>query len=353
MMRRLFGALRASGRPIGLFVAMVALFAAGTVWADEPAKFLGSIWQNNADDPLFGTVFDQITPENCGKWEAVEWERGARVWTSLDAMVQLADRHSLIAKHHCLVWGQQQPPWTQTATDMADAVDAVMADFFERYSKTIALVDVVNEPISAPPAYRAQLGGDGESGWDWVVWTFRRARLHGNTHGFTGKLILNEWGIDRDEKKLNRFRDIVSILQQESLIDAIGVQGHFLEHVDPARVKRSLDYLAETGLPIYISEFELDIADDARHHRRFVALFSMFWEHPAVRGVTVWGHREGRMWRQNGYLIRKDGSDRPAMTWLRQYVDSYRKARAATKTLEDTDSGVSLWIEEKPVGPVD
>jgi endo-1,4-beta-xylanase len=318
-----------------LISAVVAVLATGIVRAEEPAKFLGSIWQNRADDPLFGTVFDQITPENCGKWKSVERERGMRVWTDLDAMVQFADRHSVIAKHHCLVWGMQQPDWTQEAADMSNAVDDVIADFFERYSKTIALVDVVNEPISQPPAYRSQLGGDGESGWDWVVWTFRRARLHGKSHGFTGKLILNEWGIENDEGKLGRFRQIVSILQQEAVIDAVGVQGHFLEDADPARVKQNLDSLAETGLPIYISEFELDIADDAKHQQQFAALFSIFWEHPAVRGVTVWGHREGAMWRKNGYLIRKDGSDRPAMTWLRQYADSHRKTRVANKAPED------------------
>ncbi|MFO7974410.1 MAG: endo-1,4-beta-xylanase [Candidatus Hydrogenedentota bacterium] len=317
-------------------VAVIALLTTGTVRADEPAKFLGSIWQNSADDPLFGTLFDQITPENCGKWDAIERERRERVWTNMDAMVQFADRHSMIVKHHCLVWGQQQPAWTQEADDISNAVDALIADFFERYGKTITLVDVINEPISAPPAYRSQLGGDGKSGWDWVIWTFRRARLHGNTHGFTGKLILNEWGIERNQRKLKQFREIVSILQQESLIDAIGVQGHYLEIADAAKVRQSLDYLAETGLPIYISEFELDIADDIRHEQQFMALFSMFWEHPAVRGVTLWGHREGQMWRKNGYLIRKDGSERPAMTWLRHYMASYRKTHAANKAPEDT-----------------
>ncbi len=314
-----------------LRAALVAMIATGTVWAGEPAKFLGSIWQDRADDPLFGTVFDQITPENCGKWEAVERERNMRVWTSMDAMVQLAGRHSMTVKHHCFVWGQQQPAWTKQATDMTNAVDAVMADFFERYGKTITLVDVVNEPVSTPAKYRAQLGGDGTNGWDWVVWTFRRARLHGAAHGFTGKLILNEYGIERIGGKQTRFRSLVSVLQQEKLIDGIGVQGHFLEGADPAKVKQGLDFLAETGLPIYISEFELDIADDARHQQQFIALFTMFWEHPAVHGVTLWGHREGAMWRKNGYLVRKDGTDRPAMTWLRGYMDNYRKTYAADK----------------------
>ena len=47
----------------------------------------------------------------------------------------------------------------------------------------------------------------------------------------------------------------------------------------------------------------------------------MFWEHPAVQGVTLWGFRPG-LWRDNqrAYLVRKDGSERPALMWLRGYV---------------------------------
>lgn len=310
-------------RLIGL--VLIALSTVGNVRATEPAKYLGSIWQKGSGGPLLDTLFDQVTPENCGKWEAVEKERGLRVWTNVDAMVQFATQHKMVIKYHCFVWGQQQPIWTQKAIDMPVAVDALIADFFTRYGNRINQIDVLNEPISAPPAYRAQLGGDGASGWDWVVWVFRCARLHATKCGFKGELILNEWGIEADDNKMKSFRGIVSILQKEALIDAIGVQGHFLEKIDAENVKRRLDYLAETGLPIYISEFDLDIADDAQHQKQFAALFSMFWEHPAVRGVTLWGYQEGAMWRKNGYLIRKDGTERPALTWLRQYLDHNRK----------------------------
>ena len=90
--------------------------------------------------------------------------------------------------------------------------------------------------------------------------------------------------------------------------------------IKPADVKRRLDLLAGAGLPVHISEFDYDISDDLRHKTAFAAMFPVFWEHPSVRGVTVWGHREGSIWRKNGYLIRKDGTDRPAMTWLREYL---------------------------------
>ena len=45
----------------------------------------------------------------------------------------------------------------------------------------------------------------------------------------------------------------------------------------------------------------------------------MFWEHPAVRGVTFWGHNDGAMWRKKGDLVRKDGADKVAGT--ARYVD--------------------------------
>lgn len=42
-----------------------------------------------------------------------------------------------------------------------------------------------------------------------------------------------------------------------------------------------------------------------------------------MRGVNLWGFRHG-LWRdsEGAYLINYDGSERPALTWLRSYVAS-------------------------------
>ena len=78
--------------------------------------------------------------------------------------------------------------------------------------------------------------------------------------------------------------------------------------------------LAATGLPIYISELDVNFADDARHAGRLRDLFSLFWAHPSVVGVTHGGHLQGRMWRPNAYLVRADGSERAGLQWLTCYV---------------------------------
>ena len=50
-------------------------------------------------------------------------------------------------------------------------------------------------------------------------------------------------------------------------------------------------------------------------------IFPVFWEHPAVEGVTLWGFRPG-VWRteQRAYLIDREGRERPALQWLRTYL---------------------------------
>lgn len=303
---------------------LMTCFATLTLPA-APPKYLGSIWQQETAKPwqpddLLGTFFDQVTAENCGKWGVLEPTRGTKRWEPLDAMVAHGREHRMTIKYHCLVWGMQQPDWTRATNGMREAVDALMGDVFKRYGRSVAFIDVVNEPLTQLPTYRDQLGGSGTTGWDWVLWCFRRARFHAQAGDSSAKLLLNEWGVLEDDAKAKRFIEIAKLLQKERLVDGIGAQAHFPPGIRPEDVRRRLDLLAETGLPIHISEFDYDISDDLRHKNAFSAMFPVFWEHPAVRGVTVWGHREGSIWRKNGYLIRKDGTDRMAMTWLRDYL---------------------------------
>ena len=65
-------------------------------------------------------------------------------------------------------------------------------------------------------------------------------------------------------------------------------------------------------------------------------VFPLLWEHKAVRGITLWGHRPG-MWRtaQGAALTHEQGAERPALVWLREYLNKTRpKTPKATKTSE-------------------
>ena len=113
---------------------------------------------------------------------------------------------------------------------------------------------------------------------------------------------------------------VIGLLQERGLVDGIGEQGHFLERADVPVVAANLDTLASTGLPIYISELDLNFTDDARQANVMRDLFPVFWDHPSVAGITHWGFRQGATWRPNAYLLRSDGTTRPAFDWISCYI---------------------------------
>jgi endo-1,4-beta-xylanase len=220
----------------------------------------------------------------------------------------------------------QQPDWHKQVkgeAEMRKYLDDWIRAFYARYGKRldrVHCIEALNEPLSQPAGYRGLLGGKGETGWDWVIYTYQRARALADEAGLKPKLILNEWGADTPGQKHDQFRAIAKLLVDRNLVDVIGLQGHFLEGAKPEAVKKALDSMASLGRPLFITEFELDIGDDVKHLKQTQAIFPVMWEHPAVAGVTMWGHRQGVMWRKNGYLVRQDGSERPTLTWMREYL---------------------------------
>jgi endo-1,4-beta-xylanase len=78
--------------------------------------------------------------------------------------------------------------------------------------------------------------------------------------------------------------------------------------------------LGSLKLPIYISELDLNIADDDSQQERYKSLFPILWQNSAVRGVTLWGYKQNHTWKPYTYLLRADGSERPALLWLKEYM---------------------------------
>lgn len=291
-------------------------------------KFLGSAYS-----PLqakgFAAYWNKVTPENAGKWGVVEAKRDVMDWSGLDEAYRFAKANGFPFQMHVMVWGNQQPEWMETLPreEQRAEIEEWFAAVAGRYPD-LDFVEVVNEPLNDPPSksdegggnYIEALGGTGASGWDWILESFRLARKHFPR----STLMINDYSITNNKDATRRYREIVELLQKEKLVDAIGVQGHAFATTTetPMSVHRSnLDSLSATGLPIYVTELDIDGPTDEQQLRDYQRIFPVFWEHRGVRGITLWGFRHG-LWRQKegAYLIDKDGSERPALKWLRGYV---------------------------------
>jgi endo-1,4-beta-xylanase len=309
-------------------------------------KFLGNIYsppQLPATPPLFESYWNQVTPENASKWGSVQpnsnpdpstWN-----WGQLDNAYNLAKNNGWPFRFHVLVWGGQQPGWITdlSESEQLEAVRNWFQAVADRYPD-IDQVEVVNEPGFQNPPYMNALGGSGATGWDWIITSFEMAR---EIFPPTTKLMINHFGILSGGGGLNQHLTIINLLKERDLIDAIGVQGHHftMQNITRTTLNNSLNQLAATGLPIYVTEYDAagrpvgdeNVDDpsypqelsDANQLEVYQRTFPVIWEHPGVHGVTLWGWRLGG-WRpgRQMHLVRADGSERPALTWLREYLDT-------------------------------
>lgn len=285
----------------------------------EPATgrrsiFVGNITQRYDIPSDFLRYWDQITPENEGKWASVERERDQMSWWASDRVYRFARDNGIPYKGHTLVWGQQAPEWLLDLSprEQAEEVEEWIREFCERYPDA-EMIDVVNEPDHRPPAFMDAIGGAGATGHDWVIWSFRKAREYCPN----SKLILNDYNVLRWDT--DNFISIANKVKAEGLLDAIGCQAHGLEDQPFWQLEDNLRRIADIGVDVYISEYDINIADD--HHQRQIMeeQFTLFYESPAVVGITLWGYIYGQTWIEHSGLIRDD-RHRPAMTWLMDYL---------------------------------
>ncbi len=298
----------------GLFLQTLGQLAAGK------EKYVGNIGGGNISSD-FGTLWNQITPENGGKWGSVEANMNVMSWGTMDVVNNYSKTKGIPIRFHTLIWGNQQPAWMtglsaeQQLVQIEEWIKAAAA----RYPN-VDMIDVVNEPLPghAPPAYKAALGGDGTTGWDWVIKSFELARKYFPN----AKLHINDYHILSNGTNVQTYIKIINLLKTRGLIDGIGCQSHFLESTSASIIRTNLNSLAALGLPIYITEFDLNLADDTQQLNKYKELFPLLYEHSAVKGITLWGYRQGSIWRTDAYLIRSNGTMRPALTWLKEYFTS-------------------------------
>lgn len=297
------------------------------------SKFLGGIY-SDAQRVNLTQYFNQVTPENAGKWGSVEGTRDVMNDAELRAAYDLAKSNGIPFRFHVLVWGSQQPDWIRSLppAEQLQEIEEWFDWVAENYPEPEYL-EVVNEPINQPPSvdqagrgnYIGALGGAGTTGWDWIIKAFEMARAR--FPASKTKLVLNEYSVINSDSRTTQYLQIINLLKERGLIDVVAEQGHaFSTRGSNAQMKANLDRLAATGLPLMITEMDIDGGTDAANNDAvqladYQRIFPLFWEHPAVIGVTLWGYRPG-MWRTNeaAYLINRAGTERPALTWLREYL---------------------------------
>ena len=148
--------------------------------------------------------------------------------------------------------------------------------------------------------------------------------------------MLNDYGLENDQNSIKTQLGLIKALRDRGLIDGFGTQAHCfnLDGMTATTLKSSLDLMQTGGIPIYVTELDLNgknnlltadmVADPTKFQAEqlasYQAIFPTFWSHPAVAGISLWGYVEGSTWKVGTGILQSNGTERPAMTWLKSYI---------------------------------
>lgn len=309
-----------------IFASVAGLFTITTSaqLSTNPDKFLGNITTRGQVEAGGGVasyykLWNQITCENESKWASVEGTRGSFNW-GCDRAFNYAKQHNFTFKFHAFVWGAQYPNWLSSLS-IKDRYDAILTWFDAISNKYdhLPMIDVVNEAVGmhqqGNPMMKESLGGDGKTGYDWLIKAFELAyeRFPNSI------LIYNDYNSFQHD--VDNYITLVQTLRDAGApIDAYGNQSHDVNNISANNLKSVMKKQQDAlKMPMFITELDIDIADDNKQKAQYESIFPLMWEADYCAGVTIWGFIHGATWVDNSGII-KNGKDRPAMTWLRDYM---------------------------------
>ena len=309
---------------------LICLFGAGLATqasaqlSSNPDKFLGNITTRYQMDAGGGVqkyyeLWNQVTPENESKWGSVEGTKGRYNW-GCDTPFNYAKKYGFTYKFHALVWGSQYPNWLPDLS-IKDRYIALVKWFDavkNKYDK-LPMIDVVNEAVgnhqAGNPMMKETLGGGGKTGYDWLIKAFELA----HERWPDAILIYNDYNSIRWD--IDNYITLVQTLRDAGApIDAYGNQSHDVNDISASELSRALKKQQDAlKMPMYITELDIDVENDSKQKKQYESIFPLMWEAEYCAGVTIWGYIHGATWVSNSGII-KNGKDRPAMTWLRDYM---------------------------------
>jgi len=225
--------------------------------------------------------------------------------------------HVVRVRGHCMVW----PSWKRTPTGL-ESLASDPAAMRKRADDHIRVVgkalagqveewDVVNEPYANNDLLKI-LGDDVMAEW------FKAARdVDPNA-----RLYLNETGVPTSVPTDRRydvlFGQVKRLQELGAPIGGIGMQAHFGGNLNPpANLLTIYDRFATLGLPIRITELDIDVQDEQLQADYLRDFLTASFSHPSINGILMWGFWEGEHWRPAAALWRKDWSVKPAgQAWL-------------------------------------
>lgn len=282
--------------------------------------------------------FNTAIIENGFKGGSWYWEESRKQQT-IKSFKWLQDNHMEMRGHN-LIW----PGWKFTPRhfrmiaeqDTAAFHRLILAHLYERMAVTKGKVkawDVINELLHERDIF--QYLPETQT----VTEIFKLAKQLDPE----ARLFINDYGMLNGSHSPLVIKEYIETIQNlranGAPIEAAGVQGHVgTQPRSPMQVISDLDLFLEAGIPIEITEFDINTDDEELQGDYTRDFLIAVYSHPSVEGVNLWGFWENKHWKPLAAMFRKDWSERlAAQAWRDLVIGAWK-----TNTSNTTDiNGVS------------
>ena len=288
--------------------------------------------------------FNILTPEGAMKWYDLQPTKGDFDWEEADRHRAFAEANGMALHGHVLVWPHYaEPPgrssqggWLGNETcgtngdNIRTLIETHIEAVMERFGGSVAVWDVVNEPILTTGAYKGD-GSDpeydntfyeclppkpGETVPEYIKVAFEKAAEVRKDNGWTDmKLIINDIGaLNRTPAMQATYRTMLQEMISEGIeIDGLGLQFHRgLEHFNPTEQARWVNFATEVsemsgtgtpdeGLGIWITELDVKApggpSDFDEQADAYAEALERFLHVPNRQAFQLWGFTDRHSWR--------------------------------------------------------
>jgi len=272
---------------------------------------------------IFAEHFNKTTFESGFRWQ--NWYLPARVGKLdehkrlLDHMIRFCRAEGIAIRGHYLSWaplGRDHYKPTDYRKHPAELWPELSAHIDEMLAFTDGRLeewDAINHIIGWGETLATVAGSD-----DIYARIIRHARSKTDA-----PLWVNEGQILPGGSRVDDYEKIIRYLvENKARPDGIGFMAHFktesLRSIDGLR--EVYDRFAKFGLPLQLTEFDIDTRDEQLQADYLRDVMTITFSHPAFDGIVMWGFWEGRHWRPDAALWRKDWSIKPAGKMWKELV---------------------------------
>jgi endo-1,4-beta-xylanase len=327
----------ADGKPVSDARVRVVLdrhaFGIGT--CVKVARILGTTPDDERYRETLARHFTKAVFEDDIKWD--QWEQGGepqrrRVVES----IRWLRGHGLSPRGHVIVW----PSWDRMPARLRRyerdpaGLRREIAGRVESQTRALSGLldewDVVNENYAHTDATDI-LGRGAMADWFRIA-----ARETPGTRLFYNDYVMFQ-GTGPGSPSDTLFGILRDLQAAGAPIGGIGEQAHFGGNPPgPEQVLAKLDRFATLGLPIQITEFDIDTADAELQQAYTRDFLTTVFSHPAVTGVISWGFWEGSHWKPRAAFWDRDWMVRPNG---RIFLDLFERQWTTNETMTTDAAG--------------